>query len=151
MIIWNWLTRIVRMFVFVCVSGLAAANGAFAGISDLEIYPWDLDQELRCYASDSLESQRPATSYATPLELIAQQVRTELEAKEALLETATLALSAAETAARPVLNPSVAYTKNERIDDFEVYLAVLVANLVRADIQAAYLEDRLASLDGALA
>jgi|GEM_PF-1721759 hypothetical protein len=73
------------MFVFFCVSGLATENVAFSGILDLEIYPWDLDQELRCCASDNLESQRPPTTYATPLELIAQQVRMELEAKKVLL------------------------------------------------------------------
>lgn len=147
----NWLTHTVRVLVFGCVSVLATANVAVAGIEDLQIYPWDLDQGLRCYASDSLESSRPPTTYASPLETIANQARLDLSLRESELSVALAALNAAESAARPTLNPSVTYTAAERTDDFETYLAVVFASLALADAKLAYLEDRLVGLDAALA
>ncbi|MFT5774783.1 MAG: outer membrane autotransporter protein [Hyphomonas sp.] len=139
------------MLALACISGVAATHAAFAGIEDLEVYPWDLDADVRCYEDDALESSRPPTTYGSPAENLAYAARSILTAKDAELAMAQSVLDAAESAARPVYNPSLTYTAPDRIDDYETYLTLLTTNAAIAYAKLKYLEGRLESLDAALA
>lgn len=140
-----------RKFLVMGVSGcvlaasLVVGISAQAGIAELEVLPWDLDEAVQCYADETLEATRPPTTFSSPLELETDAAYAIYQERVFAYEAAKDSYDAAKIAARPSIDPNVTVTNQEAIIAQTRWVAILTAEKLLNDLQAAraqnYLED----------